>query len=81
MQNFSTLELFGYFASVLIVISLMMKSLVKLRWINLFGAGSMSIYGLLIQAYPVAILNSLIVAIDVFYLYQMVSAKDIFQNP
>ncbi len=79
MQNLSSLELFGYFASVLIVISLMMKSLVKLRWINLFGAGSMAVYGLLIKAYPVAILNGLIVGIDIFYLYQMFSAKDFFE--
>lgn len=79
MQNLSPLEFFGYFASVLIVISLTMKSLVKLRWFNLFGAGSMAVYGLLIKAYPVAILNGLIVGIDIFYLYQMFSAKDFFE--
>lgn len=71
-------ETLGYLASGLIVISLMMRSFLKLRMVNLFGAGTMAIYGLAIQSYPVAVLNSVIVCIDIYYLYEMFSKRDYF---
>lgn len=72
-------ELLGYIASGLIVLSLMMRSIVKLRTINLVGAATMSVYGLLIHAYPVAILNAIIVAIDIYYLLEMARPQDYFK--
>ncbi|MCZ6818350.1 MAG: hypothetical protein O7G31_02520 [Calditrichaeota bacterium] len=71
-------ETLGYLASGLIVISLMMRSFLKLRMVNLFGAGTMAIYGLAIQSYPVAVLNSVIACIDIYYLYEMFSKRDYF---
>lgn len=71
-------ESLGYVASTLIVISLMMRSVLRLRLINLFGAGTMAIYGLLIQAYPVAVLNGMIVCIDIYYLAEMLARRDFF---
>lgn len=65
------LELYGYLGSALIAISLMMSDIRKLRWINLVGAGSFASYGLLINAWPVAILNGFIVLIDVVHLWQL----------
>ncbi len=75
----ATYEIIGYIASGLIVISLMMRSFLKLRTVNLLGAATMSIYGLLIKSYPVAILNAIIVAIDIYYLYEMFRPKDYFK--
>ena len=72
------IEIFGYCGSVLVAISLMMKSIKKLRWINLVGAGVFSTYGLLVSAYPVFILNGFIVLVDVYYLLQMRSKDDYF---
>ena len=77
-MNISTVELIGYLGSILVAISLMMKSLVRLRLINLFGALFFTIYGILLKAYPVAALNGLIVGIDVYYLFQMWRQKDFF---
>jgi len=51
------LELVGYAASALIAISLMMSSILRLRLINLAGAAAFATYGLLIRAYPVAVLT------------------------
>ncbi|PTY38154.1 hypothetical protein BGP77_17055 [Saccharospirillum sp. MSK14-1] len=65
------LEVYGYLGSVLIAISLMMADIRKLRWINLVGAGTFASYGLLIQAWPVALLNGFIVLIDVVHLWQI----------
>ena len=72
------LEMVGYAGSVLVAISLMMKSLLRLRVINLIGALVFVVYGLLIGAYPVALLNGLIAGIDVYYLVQMLRQKDYF---
>lgn len=72
-------EIIGYIASILIAISLMMSSILKLRVINLIGALFFTAYGLLISAYPVAVVNFFIVLIDVYYLVQMLSSKEFFE--
>ena len=65
-------EIIGYFASVLVAISLMMSSILKLRVINLLGAALFTLYGLLIGAYPVAVMNFFIVLIDLYYLRELI---------
>ncbi len=67
-------EVFGYVGSVLIALSLMMSNIVPLRWINLVGAAIFSSYGLVIHAWPVAILNGFIVLIDIYHLVQIYRA-------
>ena len=79
MSAHVALELFGYAGSVLVAVSLMMRSLVRLRVINFVGALAFSIYGLHIHAYPVAGLNGLIAIVDVWFLVQMWSQRDYFQ--
>ncbi len=72
-------EWFGYAASVVVAISLMMSSIVKLRWLNLTGATMFSSYGFIIGALPVGFLNLFIVVINVVYLVRMYRAKDDFR--
>ena len=71
-------ELIGYLASILVALSLTMRSILRLRLINLLGAAFFTVYGLLITAYPVAFLNGLIVGINLYYLYEMKRAKNYF---
>jgi len=73
------LEMIGYMGSVLIAISLMMRSLVRLRAINSIGCLIFVIYGILIHAYPVAILNGFIFCVNAFYLIRMFRQKDYLQ--
>jgi hypothetical protein len=73
------LELFGYSASLLIATSLMMSSLKRLRIINLCGASCFATYGLLIHAYPVALLNSMVICINIYHLRRMLRAKEFYQ--
>ena len=79
MEKHLCLELFGYGASALIAISLMMSSIKRLRTLNLIGASCFATYGLLIHAYPVAVLNSLIVCVNVYHLRRMLRAKEFYQ--
>ncbi len=73
------LELLGYLASVLVAVSLMMSSLLKLRLINLAGAIAFFIYGLLIGAYPIAAVNAVIIIVNLYFLYRIFSSKEYFK--
>jgi N-acetylglutamate synthase-like GNAT family acetyltransferase len=64
-------ELFGYGASVIIAYSLTCSSIVRLRWFNLAGASSFCLYGFIIDAYPVALLNGFIALTNIFFLRKM----------
>ena len=71
-------ELLGTISSVVVAISLMMKNILWLRWVNLVGATLFSVYGFLIQAWPVFGLNAFIVFINAVYLAQLSSTQDQF---
>lgn len=61
-------ELIGYAASLLVAISLMMSRIVKLRIVNLIGAITFTVYGILIDSMPVAAMNAFIVLINIYHL-------------
>jgi hypothetical protein len=75
-----TVELIGYLASILIVLSLLMASVLKLRVINLVGAVVFSAYGVLIGSLPIVLTNVAIVLIDVYYLAVMLRdrSRDVY---
>ena len=73
------LEIIGYCGSVLIAVSLMMNSIKHLRWVNIFGASTFAVYGLMVKAYPVFFLNSFITIVDFYYLLQINRRKDFFE--
>ncbi|HEU0052407.1 MAG TPA: hypothetical protein VFQ39_04485 [Longimicrobium sp.] len=79
METRQVLELVGYAASALVVVSLMMSSLLKLRVVNLVGSATFALYGLLIHAYPVAATNGFIVLINLYYLRQMLRTREFFR--
>ena len=70
----------GYFASAVIALSMTMSSIVKFRWVNLVGALTFSIYGMLIGAFPVMLLNGIIVLVDLYYLYRIYTKKNLFDS-
>lgn len=72
------LEWFGYLASLIILISLITNSILKLRWINLVGASLFAIYGFLLGSIPVAVMNGGIVIINMYYLKKMYTSKEYF---
>jgi hypothetical protein len=75
----NAVELLGYVASVLVAVSLLMSSILRLRVINLVGAVCFTIYGLLIEAYPVAAVNFVIVLINLYRLYEIFAAPEFFR--
>jgi len=72
-------EAIGLVASVLVAISLMMSSLVKLRWLNLIGSIIFSVYGVLIHSISVAGVNIFIVGVNLVHLYGIYHKKEAFR--
>ena len=74
-MNIYWLEWLGYLASLIVLISLLMSSIIKLRWINLVGSSLFSLYGFLIGALPVGLMNLGIAMINVYYLVKIYNAS------
>ena len=70
-MQISGVELLGYCASAIIAYSLTRSSIVKLRCINLLGASSFCAYGIIINAYPVALLNGFVALTNIFFLSRL----------
>jgi len=73
------IEWIGYVASFIILVSLLMRSLKRLRIINLIGALIFAVYGYLISAPPVMVMNLGIVFVNVYYLRQIYTSKEYFK--
>ena len=59
------LEIIGYIGSALIVISMMMTSVLRLRLVNILGSGISICYAIAVKAYPVAALNAFLIIVNV----------------
>lgn len=77
-MNDLALEILGYVASALIVLSLAMTSVVRLRIVSLIGSATFTVYGVLIDALPVALANGIIVVINIVNLYRLFSKDEAF---
>lgn len=75
MFSVEPIEYVGYCASILIAVSLTMTSIVQLRIINSIGCFLFVIYGLEVNAYPVAIANAVIIVINIYNLYKLKALK------
>lgn len=78
-MNMNWLEWLGYLASLIVLISLLMNSILKLRWINLLGSLTFSLYGFLIGAFPVGFMNLGIAFINIYYLIKIYNSKEYFK--
>lgn len=81
MMNTSIIiELVGYLGSVLVVISMLMTSIIRLRVVNSIGAGIFTVYALIIQSYPTALMNFCLVVINIYNLICIFKKKQEMQE-
>lgn len=73
------IEIAGYIGSILVSISLLMSNVLRLRFINMAGALIFVFYGLAIKAYAVFAANLFVAIVDIYYIYDLKSKKDIFK--
>jgi len=71
--------LIGYIGSILVVTSLAMRSILKLRLIGLAGAITFVIYGYLIGAWPIVWTNVVIVLIHLHFLGEIRKTDEYFK--
>ena len=68
-MDISLTEWVGYFASVALIVSFLMKNINALRIINSIGCFLFVVYGFMLQtAWPVIITNLFILGVNIFYL-------------
>lgn len=70
-MEFNTIELLGYVATFFVAVSFLFKSIVPLRIVNGIGAILFVIYGVIIGAYPVALLNGFLVGVHLYQLWRL----------
>ena len=71
MSTDMVIELVGYIGSALVLVSFLMSSVIRLRVINTIGAVIYVIYAMIIHSYPTALMNVVLVGINIYYLVQL----------
>ncbi|NLH38780.1 MAG: hypothetical protein GX445_01810 [Elusimicrobia bacterium] len=73
------IEYIGYAGSILVAISLLMSNVYRLRIINFLGAVIFVVYGYAIRADAVWIVNLFVAFVDMYYILELKSRKNIFK--
>ncbi|THA09850.1 YgjV family protein [Rodentibacter pneumotropicus] len=71
IMELNSIELLGYMATFFVATSFLFKSIVYLRIVNSIGDVLFVIYGVIIDAYPVAVLNAFLVCVNLYQLYRL----------
>jgi hypothetical protein len=64
------IEIFGYAAMAVVLYSMTMKDIRSLRYVNSIACAMFVVYGIIIGSYPVAIMNILVIAINLYQNYK-----------
>lgn len=75
METKMIIEIFGYIGSILVVVSMLMSSIVKLRVINTVGSIISGVYAIICGAIPLALMNVCLITINAISLYKLLHTK------
>lgn len=70
---------FGYLASLLLALGLLVSNDLKFRWLNTGGNVAFIIYGVVLGAVPIILTNSILLVINLFWLYKIYNRKERFE--
>ena len=65
------IEAIGYLGLLIVMVSMLMTSVVKLRMLNMIGSTVFGVYALLIQSYPTALMNFSLAGINIYHLIRI----------
>ena len=71
MATVNWVDIIGYVAGFIVMVSLMMGNMRKLRWLNTGGAILFVGYSYVIAAWPVFVMNALIIGFNLWHLYKL----------
>ena len=69
------IEIVGYIGSALVIVSMLMTSVVKLRVINMIGSVIFAAYALCIHSYPTAAMQGALIIINIVNLHKLLNTK------
>ncbi len=69
------IEVLGYIGSAMVVISMLMTSVVKLRIINGIGSILSGTYALIVGSFPLALMNVCLIVINIYNLHMLLKSK------
>lgn len=75
MNSDTVLQAVGYFSTVLILISFLMTSVLKLRLVNLIGSAIFVVFAFLTKSYPTAIMNVGLCIINIYFIIRLLRSK------
>lgn len=75
MNTATMIEIFGYIGSALVVVSMLMASIVKLRIVNMVGSVVSGIYALIVGAVPLFLMNGCLIIINIVSLYKLLKTR------
>ncbi len=64
----NSVEVFGYISMLVVIWSMTMKDMKWLRIVNSISCGMFIVYGFLMMAYPLVVMNSIVIGINVYRL-------------
>ncbi|MEO5948207.1 MAG: YgjV family protein [Chitinophagaceae bacterium] len=70
---------FGYLATLLLALGLLVNNDIKFRWLNFSGNIAFIIYGVLFGAMPVILTNALLLCINIYFLFRIYNRKELFE--
>ena len=70
------IEVFGYIASTLVLISFLFKNVKTIRIVNVCGALFFVLYGYFTKTYPTMLMNFALIFVHFYYLYKSGKNKD-----
>ena len=76
MSSTITYEIVGWIGSALVIASLMQRSILKLRLIGIGAAAAFLVYGFLIGAYPLVIVNVIVIGVHLYFLRKLTRRQD-----
>ena len=75
MNTAMLIEIFGYIGTILVVVSMLMSSMVKLRIVSTVGSTVSGIYAMICGAFPLALMNGVIIIINIYNLIKLSKTK------
>ena len=69
------IEIFGYISMIVVLVSMMMKDVKTLRIVNSVACAMFVVYGFILNAYPIVIMNLLVIAINVYQVIKISNDK------
>ena len=74
------LEIFGYIGTALVIVSMTMSSLLKLRIFNICGSVISLIYAIICNTWPIALMNFCLIAINLYHTIRQLRQKHAFDH-